>query len=229
MRYAHRMPPLTEEQARHLADSYPHNHDWRIVHGEPKACWQLRRRAKRIRRLYPPRVRSLLDLSSCKGWFVLDAARSGAERVVGLDVHAPDIAASRAALDVLGFPDVDLRVAHLHDYVATEPAPFDVVLLVNTYQYLFYGSRREPHAYLDHEQIFDHTAKLVRPGGTFVFGNRVAFKRLPGNVKERALELGLEGAYCEDAIRAAAERHFRIEEHGKLGRIPLWKLVRLGE
>lgn len=218
--------PLTEAQARHLADSYPSNHNWTIRRGQPRACRQLRRRVKQLRRLYPARVDSFLDLSSCKGWFVLDAARAGATRVLGIDIHDEDLAASRAALDVLGHPDVELRRAHLHELVASAPEPFDLALLINTYQYLFYGSRREPHGYLDHERIFDHLAALVRPGGTLLFSNRVTYARLPGNVKERAEELGLPHAYHEEAIRAAAERHFTIEERGKLGRIPLWRLVR---
>ena len=157
---------------------------------------------------------------------MLDAARSGATRVLGIDVADQDLAASRAALDTLGHQAVLLRRAHLHELVATDPPPFDLALLVNTYQYLFFGSRREPHGYRSHTAIWDHLAALVRPGGVLVFSNRVTLARCPNNVKERAEELGIGHLYHEDAIRAAAERHFTIEERGKLGRIPLWRLVR---
>lgn len=220
------MAILTEEMARHLADSYPHNHDWRIERGVPKASWKLRRRARKITALYPDSVESFLDLSSSKGWFVMAAARAGIPRVLGIDVHQTDLTASRAALDVLGLQTAMLRRAHLHELVADAPQPFDLALLINTYQYLFFGSRREPNAYKNHELIFDHLASLVRPGGTLIFSNRTELKRCPGNVKERAEELGIGHLYHPTAIRDAAERHFAIQERGKLGRIPLWRLTR---
>lgn len=222
-------PQLTEDLARHLGDSYPHNHDWAIRRGKPRPCRQLRRRARRLRRLYPggERLSSMLDLSSCKGYFVIDAARDlGVERALGIDVHPLDLAASRAAAATLGLEGARFEQRFLHELVAEQPRPFDLVLLVNTYPYLFFGSRREPHAYRDHARIFEHLASLVAPGGTLLFSNRTELERCPGHVRELARESGLGGTYTTAAIRAAAGAHFEIEDHGRLGRIPLWRLIR---
>lgn len=223
------MAPLTEELSRHLADSYPHNHDWQIAGGKPRPSWQLRKRAWRLRRHYPDAtaVKSFVDLSSCKGYFVIDAARRfDLERALGIDVHDMDIAASSAAAESLKLGQVVFKHRFLHELAGDGPAPFDLALLVNTYQYLYFGSRRESHAYRDHAAIFAHLAALVAPGGTLLFSNRVELKRCPGHVQDLARESGLGAQYNPAAIRAAAEVHFAVEERGKLGRIPLWRLVR---
>jgi SAM-dependent methyltransferase len=223
------MRHLTEELARHLADSYPHNHDWRIVRSKPRPCLQLWRRARRLRALYPAAeaITSFLDLSSCKGYFVIDACRRyRIERALGIDVHPLDIEASGAAALALGYDDIHFERRFLHELVAEEPEPFDVALLVNTYPYLFFGSRREPHAYRDHDRLFAHIASLVAPGGTLIFSNRTELERCPGHVRELARESGLGKLYTTAAIRAAAQKYFQIEERGRLGRIPLWRLIR---
>ncbi len=227
--------PLTPELERHLADSYPHNHDYRVRSGRPRPGWQLWKRWRRIRRHYVleqatngrPRLESLLDLSSCKGFFVLDAAeRLGARRALGIDVHELDIHASRAAAAELGLDQVRFEKLYLHEVVERGEAPFQTTLLVNTYPYLFFGSKRDPHRYGDHERIFDLIAALVAPGGRLIFSNRLEFERLPGHIQELARETGLAAEYDEARIRAAATRHFHIESHGSLGRIPLLVMTR---
>ena len=222
------MVSLTKELVRHLADSYPHNHDWRIVRGKPRPAWQLWRRARRLRTLWPQpeHVRSFLDLSSCKGYFVIDAARRlNLERAVGIDVFPLDVTASAAAAHDLGLANVTFELRFLHELAAEAPAPFDLALLINTYPYLFFGSRREPHAYGDHAQIFAHLAQLIAPGGTLLFSNRTELARCPGHVRELARTSGLRALYTPAAIRAAAEQHFDVKECGRLGRIPIWRLT----
>jgi len=219
------MTHTQEELCRHLADSYPHNHDWRIVRGRPRPSFQLWRRARRLRALYPAAPKSLVDLSACKGFFVLDAARRlGLERALGIDVHPLDVEASRFAAAALGTKAARFERRFLHELVAEEPEPFDLALLVNTYPYLFFGSRREPHAYRDHAALFAHLRSLVRPGGTLIFSNRTELERCPGHVRELAKDCGLGHLYTTKHIREAASEHFDIEEHGRLGRIPLWRM-----
>ncbi|MFT6041597.1 MAG: hypothetical protein ACI9C2_001768, partial [Gammaproteobacteria bacterium] len=169
--------PLGPDTVAHLADSYPHNHDYRITSGKLKPSWQLWRRARRIRKHYAPGGKSLLDLSSCKGYFTLDAILArGMQRARGIDVHEPDIVASRAAARHLELHEqVKLDRMHLHEVAAeieagTETA-FDTTLLINTYPYLFFGSLREEHNYPDHAQLFQHLAKVTAPGGRLVFSN----------------------------------------------------------
>ena len=221
---------LAPEVAAHLADSYPHNHDYRIAAGKLKPSWQLWRRARRIRKHYAPGSASLLDLSSCKGYFTFDAVMArGLERARGIDVHEPDITASRAAAAHLGLDaQVKLDRMHLHQVAAeveagTERA-FDTALLINTYPYLFFGSLREEFHYPDHGELFGHLAAVTAKGGRLVFSNRVEVGLCPGHIQERAKELGLDHLYDETQIRSAIEPHFEIEARGKLGKIPLWIL-----
>ena len=222
--------PLGPDTAAYLADSYPHNHDYRIASGKLKPGWQLWRRARRIRKHYLPGGKSLLDLSSCKGFFTFDALLArGMERARGIDVHEPDIVASRAAARHLDLQDqVKLDLMHLHEVAAeieeATESPFATTLLINTYPYLFFGSLRAEHHYPDHNQLFQYLANVTATGGRLIFSNRVEVSLCPGHIQERAKNLGLDHLYSEAQIRAAIDPHFKIEPQGKLGKIPLWVL-----
>mgnify|MGYP002027305939 CR=1 FL=1 len=63
----------------HLADSYPHNHDYRVVGEKLKPRWKLMRRWRRMEPLWPRAFDSFLDVGCSKGFFVLQAARRGAD------------------------------------------------------------------------------------------------------------------------------------------------------
>ncbi|MDF1798572.1 MAG: methyltransferase domain-containing protein [Planctomycetota bacterium] len=226
---------LTPELAQHLANSYPHNHDYRISGSKLRPSFQLWRRWRKLRKHYRyssgpnrrPSMDSLLDLSSCKGFFVLDAAqRLCAKRVLGIDVHELDLEASRAAAAQLGLGRAHFEKLHLDELVERGQQPFETALLVNSYPYLYFGSRRDPHHYGDHGRIFELIAQLIAPGGRLIFSNRAELERCPAHIQELARERGLAGNYDERRLRDAATQHFRIETHGSLGRIPLWVLER---
>lgn len=217
-------PSLDRAQRRYLAHSYPHNHDFRIVGSRLVPSWKLWRREGKLRALYPRAPASLVDLASCKGWFVLQAARAGCPRAVGLDVHRPDLEASRAAAAHLRL-DAEFREQRLDELVREidgGAAPFEVALLVNAYQYFYFGSDRDERAALDHRALFERMRRVCH--GRLIFSNRIDLERLPDNVRERAARLGAEDGYDARAVRAAAEEYFRVEEHPPLGRIPLWVL-----
>ncbi len=223
------IPPamLDPEIATYIGHSYPHNHDYRLVKGRLKARWKLWKRDWRIRRLLPTPLESLVDLSVCKGWFAIQAAqREGCGRVLGIDVHEPDLAAARAVRDHLGLGEqVRLEKMLLHELaesIADHGGPFQTALLVNVYQYLYFGSRRCASCYSSHEEIFDHLRSVC--DGRLIFSNRVELHRCPRHIQAWAREQGRGEDYTEQKIAAAASRHFRIERRGKLGRIPLWSL-----
>lgn len=217
-------PPLDRAQRRYLAHSYPHNHDYRVVGRRLVPGWKLWRRDGRLRGLYPRAPESLVDLASCKGWFVLQAARAGCPRALGIDVYEHDVEVSRAVAAHLGAP-AEFRRSRL-DELATRvdagDAPYRVALLVNAYPYLYFGSDRDERGTLDHDALFEAMRRVC--DGQLVFSNRVDFARLPSHVRRRAEELGATEGYDPATIRAAAERRFRVEERRPLGRIPLWVL-----
>ena len=214
--------PIDAALLRYVASSYPHNHDYRVRGGRLLPKWKLWRRWRRIRRLYPEPLESLLDLSCCKGFFVLEAAqRPSCERALGIDVHEPDLAvceALRSGLRLERARFARLRLHELAERIEEHGGPFQTVLLINTYPYLYFGSDREPAAYPDHERLFELLRRVT--GERLIFSNRVALERCPRHVQRRARELGLAEGYSEERLLAAAERHFEVERRGKLGRIP---------
>jgi hypothetical protein len=225
-----RSTDLSPELLRYLASSYPHNHDFRLRGGCLRPRWKLWRRWRRIRSLYPERVESLLDLSCCKGFFVLEAAqRPGCRRALGVDVYERDLEACGALRAALGVERAEFRKARLHevaDDIDALGGPFQTVLLINTYPYLYFGSDREPAAYASHERIFGHLREVT--AGRLIFSNRLQLERCPRHVQRRAAELGLADGFDEESILAAARRHFEVERRGRLGRIPLLLLTPRG-
>jgi len=218
---------LSPEVRRYLANDYPHNHNYRIVGGRLWPNWQLFRRAVRIRALYPVVFDSLVDLSVSKGYFALHAAmRPDAPRVVGIDVNAAAVEATRAAAGFLGLDNVRVEVLRLHELASSVGAfggACQTALLINMYQYLYFGGVTEPDYYQSHDEIFSLLREIC--SGTLVFSNCVEFDRLPGWVRRTALEQDRAAGYTPAAIRSAAENYFHVSEHGSLGRRPLWALT----
>ncbi len=211
----------------HLANAYPRNHAYFIAGGRLIPRWRLWRRYRRIRALYPPGFESLVDLSASKGWFCLHAAqRLGAERVLGIDLHEPDLAASREVRDHLGLGDVrfeEMRLHQLHSELESFGGVFDVSLVINLYHYLFFGSRRAEDHYGSHEEIF----RLLRgvTGKALILSNCTEVDHLPGHMQVIAREQGRAGDYTSQRIWDAAEQFFDIVDHGRLGKRPLWRLT----
>lgn len=219
-------PALDPKVAAYVSDSYPHNLDYRVVRGKLKPRWKLSRRLGRLQALYPERLEGLLDLSSSKGFFVLDAAmRAECTRALGIDVHEPDISASRHVADHLGLERARFELTTLgalSDHIDDFGGPFPCTLLVNTYPYLFFGSDRAEAVAQDHGEIFRRLAMVTAE--RLIFSNRVDFAALPRHIQARAKQQGLEGQYNAQLIREAAAQHFEVEELRPLRKIPLWLL-----
>ncbi len=217
---------LHPEVAAYIGDSYPHNLDYRVVRGKLRPSWKLWRRLRRIKRLYAQPFDELLDLSSSKGFFVLDAASQPAcTRALGIDVHEPDLEASRAVAEHLKLGRASferLTLSQCAAHIDQHGGPFRTVLLVNTYPYLFLGSDRSDDHIPDHHELFARLAAATKE--RLVFSNRIDFDRLPRHIQARARKLGLETNYDATSIRNAAESHFELEEQKPLGKIPLWVL-----
>ena len=226
MKPSHAAAPLDPAVVAHIGDSYPHNLDYRVVRGALRPRFKLWRRFRRIQRLYPGERGDLLDLSSCKGFFVLEAAgHPGCQRAVGIDIHAPDLSASRAVaahLDLHNARFENLTLPRLAEDIEKFGGPFQTVLLINTYPYLFIGSNRSADHTPDHRTLFRHMAQVTSE--RLIFSNRIQFDKLPRHIQARAKQLQLESAYHPENIRSAAEEFFELQEKRTLGRIPLWVL-----
>ena len=218
---------LPEKTHSFVRDSYPHNHtytalDDRLIPGRKLAV-----RVAGLARYYPAPLTSLADLSCSKGFFVFHAAaQPTCERALGVDLDEECLAVCRQLRErFTGNRRVQLArltLPELADRIDEFGGPFQTVLLINTYQYLFFGSTVAPAISQDHREIF----RLLRDVccGRLIFHNRVRFSDLQSNPQERAARAGTEALYHPAAIRAAAEELFRVTTLRKwLGR-PVWLL-----
>jgi hypothetical protein len=209
-----------------LRRSYPSNHCYWLAHGRLRPTRQLAARYRALSRLYPAQLTSLLDLSCCKGYFVLEGAqRATCDRALGIDVGEKYLRSCRLVQEALGASGAQFARLHLHELaerIQQFGGPFQTVLLVNTYQYLFFGSRGCGQAYLDHRRIF----RLIREvcAERLIFNNRTELADCHADVQAAADRCGEHPSYSTATILAAAREYFDVEMLGDLGRYPLWLL-----
>jgi hypothetical protein len=220
------MTELSQETRQYLAKSYPSNHCYRFLGQRIIPGWSLFRRWRRISALYPRPLTSFIDLSVCKGYFVIQAASAGVPRVMGVDVDEGAVRVTGEVLDYLGLDQVDLRVASLEEVAAATAEsgqPFQTALLVNTYQYLSFGSPMDTSV-RSNDEIFGLLRSIC--DGVLLFSNCLTFEELPPGVQRRVAEEGFDASgYNPTAIRQTAENYFEIEEAGYLGKRPFWRMT----
>jgi hypothetical protein len=218
-------PPLPEDIVAQLAGSYPNNHNYRIKRGKLAPTCRLAVRHHRISALYPKPLTSLLDLSASKGYFVLEAAqRPECRRAMGIDVVDEPLVAASYVRDYLGLDNARfarMRLDLLARRIGEFGGPFQTVLLINTYQYLYFGDKHEP--FESHQAIFSAIHKIC--AGRVIFNNRLEVDHCQGAIQKIAHETGRAGDYRTERVRAAAEEFFTVDIRGRLGRYPFWVLT----
>ena len=210
-----------------VSDSYPRNHTYTAVGDRLVPKRKLAVRVAGLSRYYPAPLTSLLDLSCSKGFFVFYAAACDTcQRALGIDLSDECLEACRrlnAGFDRrerVGFER--LALPELAGRIGEFGGPFQTVLLINTYQYLFFGSTVAPAVGQDHREIF----RLLRTvcSGRLVFHNRLSLGDLQSDPQERASRAGTGALYHPQAIRQSAEEFFRVTVLRRwLGR-PVWLL-----
>ncbi len=210
-----------------VSDSYPSNHTYTPVADRLVPRRKLAVRVAGLSRYYPAPVTSLLDLSCSKGFFVFHAAAcETCDRALGIDLSDECLEAcrllnsgfdrrERVRFERLTLPELSGRIAEFG-------GPFQTVLLINTYQYLFFGSTVAPAIGQDHREIL----RLLRTvcSGRLVFHNRLSLADLQSEPRERASRAGTGRLYHPQAIREAAEEFFRVTALGRWLRRPVWLL-----
>jgi SAM-dependent methyltransferase len=213
---------LAEEQLNRLMAGYPRNHEYRIVKNRIAPSFRLYERLRLVTKAYPEPLQSFLDIGCCRGFYVLDAAtRLGCPHAVGIDVDEPFVATAQKAAQHLG-ADARFHYASL-EQVSDDPAqfggPFQAVLLIGTYHYLFWGSERCATAYYSHDEILRRLAAICTD--KLIFSGRLTTSRLPGGVKERLHQTPIQVPYTPEAFLQSAAKHFRVSHAGYLGVDPL--------
>lgn len=218
------LPPEVQNSVR---DSYPSNHNFTADEDRLIPSRQLAHRVRHFRTHYLQPVRSLLDLSCSRGFFLFDAAQEPTcERVLGLDLCDQTLDVCRQLLQHYDRPQrvsvAKLTLAELADRIDEFGGPFETVLLVNTYQYLFFGSSISPALSHDHCEIFRLIRKVCQ--GRVIFHNRITFDRVQKHVRDAADGDRWRRIYTPEAIRASASEFFRVTETPVWGGHPVWLL-----
>lgn len=219
-----RLPPDIQEAIR---DSYPSNHNFTAIGKLLTPSRKLAFRVARLRPHYLNPVTSLLDLSCSRGFFLFDAAKEPTcERVLGLDLCDKTLDVCRHLNQHFDHPErvavEKLTLAELAERIDEFGGPFETVLLVNTYQYLFFGSQISPALSQDHCEIFRLIRKVC--SGRVIFHNRITFDRVQKHVRDAAQGERWKGIYTPQAIRASASEFFRVTETPVWGGHPMWLL-----
>jgi hypothetical protein len=217
-----------EEQLNPLLRGYPRNHNYAVVRKRLIPGFKLCRRLELIRRLYPQPLESLLDIGCCRGFFVLDAAQRPTCRIAaGVDVYRPFVATAETVREHLQLENATFHCAALRE-VADEPeaygGPFQTVLLVGTYHYLFWGSSLCATAYHDHRAILQQVARLCTD--RCIFSARLEMDRLPDRVKQTARSHLARAQYTTEHFLRSAEEFFQVRRDGFLGAYPVFVLTK---
>lgn len=207
---------------------YPGNHNLYVCDGKIKPSRQLNFRYQRIAAHYPQPLTSFLDLSSCKGYFVFKASEaSSCERSVGIDVNVDNIALSNKLGQQLGYTNTrfeELTLMQLADNIEQYGGAFQTVVLVNTYQYLYFGSKLGAGSF-SHDKLFEAISKVCAQ--RFIFNNRVELENCQNKVQVAAIENTATQNYNRQSILDAASRYFKVKFESTLGRYPLWVFEKL--
>ena len=215
-----------EEYRKYAEKSYPSNHTYKILDKELRPKCKLALRYQRIKKLFPEKLTSMIDVGCSKGFFVFAANQQhDSPRNIGIDIDQYDITFCRAIKDYLNTPCAHFELMQLHELaerIDEFGGPFQMVLLINTYQYLYFGSTRSDAHYQNHDQIFQHIRKIC--SHRLIFNNRVNIAECQNveNTENKLTEN--DKNYNEQKIIESASHYFSIKKYGFIGRYPLWAM-----
>jgi hypothetical protein len=217
---------LPDDVADYVVDSYPQNHNYIVRQGRLVPRHKLKTRFGELSGAYPDPLNSLLDLSCSKGFFVIDAAgRSECQRALGIDIDSRELEVCRSVGAFLGSRASrfeHLRLHELAERIDEFGGPFQTALLVNSYQYLYFGSSRSSECYHDHETIFGLMRQVC--DGRVLFSNRTELHQLQRSCQSEAEKINHHHLYTEERILDAASKFFHVTEYGRVGKWPFWLL-----
>lgn len=216
---------LSDEYHDYAENSYPSNHTFHVRKGLLIPKRKLAKRHYKIKKLYPKPLTSLLDVSSSKGFFVFDAtAEPTCTRTLGIDINNYDIEFCNTLKQCTHYQGANFAHMTLHELaerIDEFGGPFQTILLINTYQYFYFGSALSTHSYASHDEIFQLLHRVC--SGRVIFNNRVNLEDCQ-NVEQIKSSPEKTEHYSRIEIYTAASKYFSISEHGKIGKYPLWAL-----
>jgi len=217
-------PNKHEKDLNKLLIGYPRNHDYSICKKQLFPSFKLYERFKLVTSFYPEELEKFIDIGSCRGFYVMEAAqRPHCQVSIGIDVYEPFVSISNKVREYLDIKNADFYLATL-DQVSDRPeaygGPFQTVLLIGAYHYLFWGSKLSSSAYYSHREILTRLSKISTD--RLIFSARLEVDRLPTVLKEKAKMLGNKIIYNTEYFLKIAEQFFEVRKAGYLGRYPLF-------
>jgi hypothetical protein len=218
----------SERELNRLLSGYPRNHNYRIINKNLIPSFKLYERWGPVCSLYPENLESFLDIGCCRGFYVMEAAQRPFCKIsVGLDAYEPFIAVSQKVKDYLDSQNARFYPATL-DTIANSPeahgGPFQTVLLIGTYHYLFWGSGYVANAYLNHNEILCKLSRICTD--RLIFSARLEVDRLPDGLQQKAQAMGNKLIYNTAHFLEMAGKFFEVYEAGYLGRYPLFLMIK---
>ncbi|HKI75261.1 MAG TPA: class I SAM-dependent methyltransferase [Pseudomonadales bacterium] len=202
-------------------EGYPNNHNYVVDDGRLIPGFNLYWRSQILAALYSAPLGSLLDVGSARGWFVLAAAgRPDCNRALGIDIYSPWIelaskVAAKLSIERASFRTVFLR--ELFEHPETYGAPFDNILIVNTYHYLFWGSGMSPDRFGSHEEILEGLGRIC--SNRVIFANPLEIPDMPRETRKLAAgQSDRLNDYTTESFLATARNYFDVEPRGAIGK-----------
>lgn len=222
---AQKIDQQSKQYLNYLKASYPNNHNYKVKKYRLLPYRELAKRYKRIHELLPDPLTSLLDIGCSKGFFVFTASNNPhCLRCLGIDIYQHDIDVCRWLKNYLSNSKVQFEFLHLHELanrIEEFGGPFQTVLMLNMYQYLYFGSIRCPNGYFNHQEIFTHLRKICSE--RIIFNNMVNLTDCQ-NSRRIQKENYHSQYYTKEYILAAAETYFNVVPHGTINEYPLWTM-----
>lgn len=114
--------------------------------------------------------------------------------------------------------------------MAADPAafggPFETVLLLNTYHYLYFGSQLDPPGAQHHEEIFGWLGGVC--ADRLIFASPLELEECPSRVQAAAANDPRGRHYTRADFLSAARAFFDVREVGRSGGRPIFLMRRLG-
>jgi hypothetical protein len=155
------------------------------------------------------------------------AQRPNCQISAGVDVNEPFISISNKVREYLDIKNVDFYFATL-DELSSRPeaygGPFQIVLIIGVYHYLFWGSHISPLSYHNHREILARLSQICTD--RLIFSARLEVNMLPNGIKQKAKILGNKVRYNTADFLRSAEEFFEVHKAGYMGKYPLFVMLK---
>lgn len=200
-------------------------HTFQIAGDRVLSTSQMELRWKIVTSLYPRKLISVLDIGCCRGWFIVKAAMlPECEAALGVDVVPQFIDAANEAKLLLKLDKAQFEYAFLND-LERDPQkyrlPYQTLLLINTYHYMYWGSRYCPTHWPDQDYLLRTLASMCTD--RMLFMSPLEVSECPSDIAERAREHpDWAEQYTTSRFLDIAGRYFDVSLERYMGIRPLY-------